>query len=93
MYFTYFCCQRLLNLEKVGVWSGRPPTSETIIDTIVMIYKRSDEWQYEEQTMFLNRWRCIDFLAQVVYTDSDVPLRVQRGFVSEARSYLSIPHH
>lgn len=34
----------------------------------------SDEWQYEEQTMFLNWWRCIDFLAQVVYTDSVIPL-------------------
>lgn len=32
----------------------------------------------EEQTMFLNQRRCIDFLAQAVYTDSDTPLSPAR---------------
>lgn len=65
---------------------------------LLLLYdlQSSDEWQYEEQTMFLNWWRCIDFLAQVVYTGSDVstpsssgPFRKAKS-VSRGRSYLII---
>lgn len=77
MYLTYFVVW-LWTLEKVGarvaqadLWPVIPDCHQIII--ISMILQSGDWWQYEEQTMFLNRWRCIDFLAQVVYTDSDVP--------------------
>lgn len=71
--FYLLCCYDCWNLEKVGVWPVIPDYHRHLL---LLLYdlQSSDEWQYEEQTMFLNWWRCIDFLAQAVYTDSDIPL-------------------
>lgn len=99
LYVFYLLCYdcwiwRNWMCDQSDLWPVMPDYQTLLLYDL----QSSDEWQYDEQTMFLNWWRCIDFLAQVVYTDSDIPLSPAlvcslSKSVSRGQSYLSIPHH